>query len=171
MNLSSYLWRKQSSRVWNFEFCYQAHPDQSRPSRTITINRPISIYQFEDIGDGTIWVQIEVSERGQRHPQCYVPEAPDSDPVGRLAFKFRYQPSFGPEVTRYGHRGGFLSIYAGNTLVDILAEEKPYEQIAKTPRRYIFLGNVMECPDEVKKFRKGGYTDGCDFTGKADSVE
>lgn len=73
-------------------------------------------------------------------------------------------------MTRFGHRSGFLAIYAGNTFVDILIEKKSYQEIAKTPRRYIFLGKLKECPDELKRFREGGYTDGCDLTGKEDSV-
>lgn len=116
-------------------------------------------------------MKIEVSEPGQRHPECYASEAPESDPVSRLAFKLRYQPSSGPEVTRYSHRGGFRAIYAGNTLIDILIDRKLYEEIAKTPRRYIFLGKIIECPDELKRFREGGYTDGSELTGNSDLVE
>lgn len=172
INSSGYTWRKESSRFRDFEYRYQADPDLSRSNRTITPNScHIGIARFEDIGDGTIWVRIEVSEAGQRHPQCYVSEALESDPASRLAFKLRYQPSSGPEVTRFGHRGGFQAIYAANTLVDILVDGKSYQEIAKTPRRYIFLGDVIECPDELQRFRKGGYTDGCDLTGKKDSAE
>ncbi|KAJ5171853.1 hypothetical protein N7492_004446 [Penicillium capsulatum] len=172
INSSGYIWRKESLRFRNFEYRYQADPDRSRTNRTIALNRcHIDIDQFEDIGDGTIWVQIEISEPGQRHLQCYALEATKSDPASRLAFKLRYQPSSGPEVIRFGHRGGVQAIYAGNTFVDILIEKKSYEQIAKTPRRYIFLGKLKECPNGLMRFREGGYTDGCDLRGKKDSVE
>ncbi|KAJ5179717.1 hypothetical protein N7492_002927 [Penicillium capsulatum] len=171
-NSSGYTWRKERVRFRNFEYRYQAQPDISRSGRTITLNRcHISIHQFEDIGDGTIWVRIEVSEPGQRHPHCYAPKALDSDPASRLAFRLRYQPSSGPEVVRFGDRSGFQAIYAGNTFLDILLEGKSYEEIAKIPRRYIFLGNLKECPDELKRFCPGAYTDGCDLTGEEDGSE
>ncbi|QKX64287.1 uncharacterized protein TRUGW13939_11460 [Talaromyces rugulosus] len=155
------IWKKEIDKYENKEYRYQANPDPN-VTRAIAVN---SCYIFfrkgEDIGDGTIYVRIEIKPHGERHPNCYVPQALDTDPASRLGFLLRYTPSSGPERQRFAVTGNSSrSLYAANTFVNLMADGMYYEEIAKFPRRYIYLNKESAHGPELARFVDGGYTEG-----------
>lgn len=52
------------------------------------------------------------------------------------------------------------SIYTANALVDILAHDKPNEEIARTPRRYLYFGKESHIPPGLERFLGGAFTEG-----------
>ncbi|KAJ6189777.1 hypothetical protein N7519_004685 [Penicillium mononematosum] len=133
-------------------------PDQTK-SRSINVNYcHLGFKKDEDVGDGTVWVKIEVNPPGQRHGKCYATDALHSDPASRLAFRVRYKNSRGEQQERYAHARGRKPLYAANTLVDILVDDTPNETIAKTSRRYLYFTSESKFPEELKRFLGGGYT-------------
>jgi hypothetical protein len=153
-------WRDEAGIFHGKEYEYHSNPDQSR-SRSIYVNYCLIVLpKGKDIGNGTIWVTIEIEPPGKKHPQCYATAASDQDPANRLAFKLRYQPSHGPEVQEYGHRHTLTSTCTANTFVDILSHNKPNEEIARTPRRYLYFGKESHVPLGLERFRGGAFTEG-----------
>src|SRR5699024_9630968 len=89
------------------------------------------------VGDGTVFVKIEICPSGQRHPEVYATSALDEDPASRLAFRVRFIDSAGSEVQYYEKNSNISPLFRANTFVDILANELPNEIIALRPRRYL----------------------------------
>lgn len=132
-NYKGHQWRQEVGKFDNKEYSYQMGPENTR-SRSINVNYcRIGFQKNEDVGDGTVSVKIEVNPPGQQHGKCYVTGALDSDPASRPAFRVRYKSSGREQQERYAHAQGRKSLYAANTLVDILVDNKPNEMITKTP--------------------------------------
>jgi hypothetical protein len=139
-------WRKDSQRnAWKDEdafreqeYLYVVNSNPPKGNlRLIRVNYcPISFGPGDDLGNGQVFVKIEISPPGERHPHCYATQASDIDPAKRLAFRLRYQPSSGPELQRYATDGSLKSVWKANTHVDMLLG-KPLEEIACTPRRFV----------------------------------
>ncbi|KAB8261064.1 hypothetical protein BDV32DRAFT_137719 [Aspergillus pseudonomiae] len=110
-----------------------------------------------DVGDGTIYVKIEICPFGQRHPKVYATSATDDDPACRLAFYVRFTDSTGSEVRYYERNANTSPLFRANTFVDVLANSVPDEQIAKTPRRYLHYKKGMS-PAGLEGFEGGSYT-------------
>jgi hypothetical protein len=158
LKFKGHIWRQEVGIFRDKEYIYQMDPNQTK-SRSINVNYcNIGFGKNEDVGDGTVWVKIEVNPPGQRHEKCYAADALDSDPASRLAFCVRYKDSRGERQERYAHAQGRKPLYAANTLVDILVDDRPNEIIAKTSRRYLYFTSESKFPEELKRFVGGGYT-------------
>lgn len=152
-----HVWRQEVGIYRDKEYVYQMDPDQTK-SRSINVNYcHLGFKKDEDVGDGTVRVEIEVNPPGQRHGKCYATDALDSDPASRLAFRVRYKDSGGQKQERYSYGKGRKSLYAANTLVDILVDDTPNEMIDKTSRRYLYFTSESKFPEELEQF-VGGYT-------------
>jgi hypothetical protein len=110
-----------------------------------------------DVGDGTVYIQIEICKAGLRHPNIYATAAKDEDPASRLAFKVRFKDSCGSEVSYYETNNNITPIFRANAFVDILADEKPDEVIARTARRYLNIHKGC-APPGLEEFEGGKYT-------------
>ncbi|KGO50967.1 hypothetical protein PEX1_083610 [Penicillium expansum] len=158
-NYKGHQWRQEVGKFDNKEYSYQMGPENTR-SRSINVNYcRIGFQKNEDVGDGTVSVKIEVNPPGQQHGKCYATGALDSDPASRPAFRVRYKSSRREQQERYAHAQGRKSLYAANTLVDILVDNKPNEMITKTPRRYLYFNSESKFPEELKRFVGGAYTE------------
>lgn len=154
-----HVWRQEVGKFHDKEYRYAIKNPRAK-NRAININYcHVSFAEGEDIGDGLIRVQIQIVPPGQRHENCYAAGASDSDPASRLAFRLRYVDSQGTQQERFAHAGGERNACAANTLVDILVDDKPYEVIAKSPRRYLYFTGESKISPELKRFIGGGYTD------------
>ncbi|KAJ5753373.1 uncharacterized protein N7511_007526 [Penicillium nucicola] len=153
------IWKNQVNVFRDKEYYYRANPDIDQ-HRTIYVNYcPIELPRGEDIGDGTVQVKIEITPPGESHPQCYSTQATDMDPSCCLAFQVKYSPHNGPDITKYVTHSRLTSVWKANTFVDVL-RGKPIEEIACTPRRYIYFWKDSRIPPGLEKFVGGGYTDG-----------
>jgi hypothetical protein len=153
------VWKNQVDVFRDREYLYIADTNTNSP-RTISVNYcPIDFAIGEDIGDGTVFVKIEIYPLGERHPECYATLATDADPSSRLGFRLRFKPSNGPEIHRYATHGGIKSVWRANAHADILLG-KSIEEIACLPRRYIYFWGESRIPKGLERFLNGGYTDG-----------
>ncbi|KAK1143145.1 hypothetical protein N8T08_007031 [Aspergillus melleus] len=150
-------WRKEAAVFRDKEYPYTVCLGSSKR----TVNPYYCSIAFPpdmDIGDGSVWVKIEICPLGQRHPEVYAKFATNEDPASRLAFRVRYKVSEGTEHQFYGDTTSSTLVYRANTLVDILANNIPDEIIAKTPRRYLYF-RKESCPPGLERFGGGNYTE------------
>lgn len=114
------------------------------------------------VAQGLVHLKIEIEPPGKRHPYCVVSKSTADDPSSQLAFKLSYHTDSGEEINEYAKAiSGKKTVYAGNTLVDFLANRKAPEEIADIPRRYLYYNQEHGAPSEkLQRFVGGGYTDG-----------
>ncbi|KAB8210838.1 hypothetical protein BDV34DRAFT_220017 [Aspergillus parasiticus] len=151
------IWRNEREVFQNKEYKYIV-PLGMTYERSISLNYcPIKFPSGMDVGDGTIYVKIEICPFGQRHPEVYATSATDEDPACRLAFHVRFTDSTGSEVKYYERNTNTSPLFRANTFVDILANDVPDEQIARTPRRYLHF-KKGKSPAGLEGFEGGSYT-------------
>ncbi|OJJ55566.1 hypothetical protein ASPSYDRAFT_1159393 [Aspergillus sydowii CBS 593.65] len=117
---------------------------------------PIKFPAEVDVGDGTIFVKVELSPLGQQHPHQYALSATHDDPACRLALRVRIKDTAGIETVYYEQNSNERPLYRANSFVDILNRRSPFD-IASTERRYLFYG-PGRAPRGLEVFEGGGYT-------------
>lgn len=156
----SHVWRQEVGKFHDKWYEYLVKKPAVGTRRAIYVNYcEISFPPTEDIGNGLIQVQIEIKPPGQRHESCFSTIASDSDPASGLALRLRYTDSEGRQHERFGCAGGKKNLCTANVLVDILVDDKPYEDIAKTPCRYLYFTSESKISAGLKRFIGGAYTD------------
>jgi len=111
-----------------------------------------------DIRDNKVYIKIEMSDPGRRHPDCYATAATDEDPACRLAFRVRYVTSSGNNEVFYPKDVQLTNVFRANSFADILLGRSDLD-IAQTPRRYLYTSVLPEnLPKELAKFSGGAYT-------------
>ncbi|KAJ5083337.1 hypothetical protein N7456_012764 [Penicillium angulare] len=150
-------WLKERDRFRDKEYFYQVDPNQHQVQTHVSYCT-IAFSKFEDIGNGGIYVKIEIEMDKNEHPSYYALSASEDDPARKLAFRLRWTLLSGEEMQRYHRVPGMPSVFKANSFHDRLVHGLSLEQIAQKPRRWLITG--PNSPHGLARFKAGGYTDG-----------
>lgn len=158
--VQGFNWRNEKKRFRHEKYVYRVNPSpRTGASIEFCVHHCRMLFlKSDDLGDGTIYLKIELETEKLEHPQFYATQALPSDPARRLAFKVRWKTSSGTEVERYQRCALPTAPFRANTFLDVLIDGKPVEEIAQTPRRYINFRKNSKIPPGLEQFIGGACT-------------
>ncbi|KAL4879848.1 hypothetical protein BJY04DRAFT_219656 [Aspergillus karnatakaensis] len=156
-NTKGRIWRDETLvfRHKEYEFSVKGNVNKWREIRIGYC--PIYFQPGTDIGDGSVWIKIDICEAGRIHPEAYAASSELEDPASRLAFRLRYRDSVGCDKSFYPKAPGERVVLRANTFVEILLSQKHVLDIQSQPRRFLYFPKG-KATHGLTKFEGGVYT-------------